>query len=60
MKVYVLIAKAVTDVAGEMLAGEEIVGVFSTFEKATVALDKIEGTYYRKTYDYDICEEDVK
>jgi len=59
MKVYVLMANAVTDVAGELLDSGGLIGVYATLERAEYIVSNIENTYLRKQYDYTIEEAEV-
>lgn len=59
MKVYVLLADAVTDVAGELLDRGGLIGVYATLERAEYIKSNIEATYLRKQYDYTIEEAEV-
>ena len=54
MKVYVLVANTMTDAMCQVTSGGEIVGAFSSYEKASEALDVIGDDYTRKRCDYEI------
>lgn len=59
MKVWVLMARATTDVLGELLDSGGVVGVFASNELAEETLSKIPDTYTRNRNEHDIEEHDV-
>lgn len=61
MKVYILIALPITDVSGELLDSGGIISVRSTEEAATKDFnDEVAKGGFRKSYDYEIEEKEVK
>jgi hypothetical protein len=59
MKVYVVTADTVTDCSGEVFSDGYVIGTFSSYEKASSAIEAIEENYTRKRRDYDIEEFEV-